>query len=300
MQVDAINTASCNYNFGEVSQIERKSTGSAESLFLQNKLEEIKDKQGVIGNIWNGFKETFDVGTTESECENLVQGYLNGSVSFEEAIQYLEDFDKKQTNMTDLAVNVITGIGGIATATVAAASGPIGWGVALASGAPTGALIKTGLKTLDRATNDIDGDALNLKQMAKDGITGALTGATSAITSGVGAGIRAKDFGLSVINGTKCGAICGGATGVVTYMTDVAFGDTDFDFGDLAMNTLSNTFVSGTVGAFVGGGMYGSASVIGTTGKQVATSVNKTIAKDSLASSLRKALAMEERNLLQA
>ena len=36
---------------------------------LLSKMEEVKDKQGFIGNIWNGFKEITGFGLSESDTE---------------------------------------------------------------------------------------------------------------------------------------------------------------------------------------------------------------------------------------
>ena len=101
----------------------------------------------------------------------MLEKYKNGQISLEEAMEYIEDFEKKQENAVNLISNIATGIGSIALATTAVAGGPIGWGLALAKGAPIGAAIKTGLKTLDRATNNVEGDELDGKELIKDAIT---------------------------------------------------------------------------------------------------------------------------------
>ena len=299
--VDAISSKNYEYSIPNENYFNAGvKVNSKDSIFLEEKLEEIQDKQGIFGNFWNGVKEITTLGVSSSDCESMLEKYNNGEVSFDEAVKYLEDYEHKQETMTNLQANILTGIGGIAVATTAAAAGPIGWGLAIAKGAPIGAALKTALKTIDRATNDIQGDEFDAKQMAKDAISGAMTGATSAVSSGVGIGIKTGNFGLSVLNGTKCGLVCGSASSAANYLTDVAFGDEDFDLNELTTDTLTGAFVSGTVGAVVGGGMYGIAQSAGEVGKETTKELAKTIIKDSTSSTARKVLGQAERNIIAA
>lgn len=262
-----------------------------ESIFLEDKLKSVSDKQGFMGKIFNGVKEITDLGQSYSDCEKMLDKYKTGKISFDEALQYIENFDKKQTSGVNLLSNITTGVATIA-ATVVTGGG------AIIVGAPLGAGVKTGLKALDRATNNVKGDVLDGKTIAKDMVTGALTGATSAVSSGVGAGIKAGNFGLAVRNGAKCGLLCGAASGAGTNLADVAFGDRDFDLGDLAKETALSAFVSGTVGAGVGAGMYGIANAMGDVGKETAKTTTQTIVADSASSTTRKILGQGEKNLL--
>lgn len=271
------------------------------SQILDAKLAEVKDKQGFLGSIWNGFKELTGVGQSGSDCENMAERYKKGEVSFDEAVEYIAKYDKKQKNMSDLGANIVTGVAAIATATKLAAvltSGPIGWVSALVFGAPVGAIVKAGVKLLDRATNNVKNDEFDAKQITKDVISGAITGTTSAVSSGVGVGIKAGKFGLAVSNGTKCGVQCGALSGASSYATDVVFDkDKKFDFGEFAKITATSAFVSGTVGAAVGAGMYGLSDNVG---QEVSKTIRQTIIDDSISSSSRKILGQAERNILSA
>ncbi len=265
---------------------------------LEDKLKQVQDEQGFLGKSWNGFKEITGLGVSNSDCEKLLDKYNNGEISFEEAVQYIEDFKSKQETMSELGANILTGIGAIAFATTALAAGPIGWIAAIAKGAPIGAALKAGIKTLDRASNNVEGDTLDAKQITKDTISGALTGTTSAVSSGVGAGIKAGKIGLSILNGAKCGAICGSVSGAASYLTDVAFeDDKEFNAGELVKNTATSAFVSGTVGAVVGGGMYGLSANVG---KEATKTLGQTIVADSTSSTTRKLLGQGERNILSS
>jgi len=279
-----------------VGQINMLSSGVSKIAQLESRLKEVKNKQGVIGSLWNGFKELTDTGVSSSDCNSMLEKYKRGEVSFDEALEYINSFEKKQDNMTDLWANILTGITSIAIATAAAGSGPVGWALAFAKGAPIGAAAKTIIKLLDRATNKKHDDEFDIKQMTKDAISGAITGTTSAVASNVGIGIKAGKIGVSVANGTKCGAQCGALAGATSYLTDVTLDkDKYFKLEDFAKNTITSTFVSGTVGGVVGAGMYG---LSGNVGKDVSKSLTKTIIDDSASSSSRKILGVVEKDLL--
>ena len=261
---------------------------------LDRKFAQVKDKQGILGNIWNGIKELTGTGISESKCESVLEQYKQGYISFDDALEYIESFDRKQNNMTDLESNIATGIGAIAVATCLA-SGPMGWIAALAFGAPVGAALKPIIKTLDRFTNNVKDDEFNAKQIMKDTISGAVVGATSAVSSGVGAGIKAGSFKLAVSNGGKCGAQCGALAGSTSYLTEVAFEkDRRFNLQEMAEVTMSSAFVAGTVGSLVGAGMYKASKTVG---QDVSKSLKDTIVEDSVTSSSRKVLGKVERSI---
>ena len=267
--------------------------------FLEKKLTSIQDEQGVLGNIWNGIKEFTSLGVSESDCINMLEKYKNGEINFEQAVDYLDEYDSKQENASGLLSNILTGIGGIAVATAAATTGPIGWGLAFLKGAPIGAALKTGINFIDRATNDVEGDAFDAKQMTKDAVSGALTGAASAVSGASSLGykalsskgiVEAGTVAADVVKGACCGMECGAMSGAGTYMTDVVLDDKDFEFDELLANTATSALVSGTVGSVVGVGLNG---------------LNKTgfanfgtVTRDSISSSTRKVLGAETKDML--
>jgi len=268
----------------------------SESEILASRLEQVDDKQGIFGNIWNGIKEITTLGVSMSDCESMLEKYNKGEVSFDEALEYINEFDSKQASGTGLLENILTGIGAIAMA----GAGPVGWGLAFIKGAPIGSAIKSALGILDRATNDIEGDALDGKQVIKDAVSGALTGAASAVSGSqcyIYKGLEnasllpASNLATQTIKGGLCGVECGLMSGTASYMMDVAFGDREFSFGDLTSNALTSAFVSGTVGGAVGAGTLG----LETSG---IINSNASVAKYSVLSSARKALGTGEREIL--
>lgn len=281
--VEAIQNASYQAPY-LVSPIGQEKGKTDESIFLEEKLKGVKDEQGFIGKMWNGVKEFTNLGRSESDCENMLDKYNNGQISFEEAVKYIEEYEKKQENMAGLFKNIATGTGAIALTIAAVGTGPIGWGAALAYGAPIGAALKTGISMADRATNNVDNDVLDGKQIAKDAISGAITGTTSAVSSGIFAGVKEGKVAVSLANGAKCGAQCGALSGSTSYLTDVALDeDKEFNFGDLAKSTVSSAAVSAGVGAAVGGTVYGLSG-----GKVASLSTGATIARDGSLSASRK------------
>ncbi len=264
--------------------------------FLEQKLEAIDDEQGILGNIWNGIKEFTTLGVSKSDCEGMLEKYKNGEISFEEAVNYLDEFDSKQETMSNLLSNIITGVGAIAVA----GAGPVGWGLAFIKGAPIGAAIKAGIGILDRATNDVEGDAFDGKQITKDAISGVLTGAASAVSGSQcfiykgleGASmLPASNLANQALKGALCGVECGLMSGSASYMTDVAFGDKEFSFGDLTNTALTSAFVSGTVGGAVG------ATTLGLENSGI-INPNGSVAKYQVLSSTRKVGGVAEREVL--
>lgn len=272
-----------------------------ESLTVTNVFDrwsQIKAKQGFIGKAWNEIKEATNFGQSASDCESMLKAYKNHEITTEEAMEYIEAFNKKQNDMTNLFANITTGVASIALATVTCGAGvSIGGLAALKLGAPIGMLTKALIKLTDRATNKVKNDELDTKEIIKDVVSGATAGAASAVSSGVSAGIKAGKIGVSILNGAKCGAICGSASSAINYLADTALDeDRNFSFGELVTNSVVGAAVSGTVGGVVGAGIYGINSSLGNIGKEVVHSTGEQIVIDSTSSSARKTLATIFRN----
>ena len=275
-------------------------TYSSYGNYLLERFEEIKSNQGFLGNFCDGVKKTFNLGASEKKCESILNDYNEGKISFEEAIDYIEKYDKEIDSAKNLVANIVTGIGAIAVATPFAPAG-IGLRIALTFGAPAGALIKTAINTLDRATNDIKGDDIDLKEMAHDAIDGAVVGTTSAISSKMLSGVKDASLSKTILNSTKCAIPCGAIGSGVQYLNDCAFDENkNFNFGELTKVSASGALFSGGAGVLVGGGFYGVESVLKHTGKQVAHSLGEQIAMDSVTSSARKIISHTERNVIAA
>ena len=220
---------------------------------LKNQFETAQDEQGFLGKLWNGFKNLTGLGLSSNDVQDKLEQYENGEITYDEAASVIAEYKTKQDGAADLIANTVTGlaVAGVSVATGGAGAVLIGLGV--------GAGAKAGLKTVDRATNNIEGDALDSKQILKDGITGAVDGVTSAITAGM---VSVPTAGATVmttakqglVQGAKAGAITGAATGATQYTTDCAFdNDKEFTLSGLLATTAQSTITGGVFGGITGG-----------------------------------------------
>ena len=220
---------------------------------LKNQFETAQDEQGFLGKLWNGFKNLTGLGLSSNDVQDKLEQYENGEITYDEAASVIAEYKTKQDGAADLIANTVTGL---AVAGVSVATGGAG---ALLIGLGVGAGAKAGLKTVDRATNNIEGDALDSKQILKDGITGAVDGVTSAITAAM---VSVPTAGATVmttakqglVQGAKAGAITGAATGATQYTTDCAFdNDKEFTLSGLLATTAQSTITGGVFGGITGG-----------------------------------------------
>lgn len=220
---------------------------------LNEEFQLAQDKQGFFGKLWDGFKNITGLGLSSDDVENKIKQYESGKITYDEAIKSIESFEEKQNGAVNIIANTFTGL---ATATLAVATGGIG---AIFAGVLIGGATKMGIKTLDRATNNVQGDALDAKQLIKDAVSGAVDGAVSAATAGLlkapVAGQAVKEsIKQGVIQGAKAGAISGAATGAADYTIDVALeDDKEFEFDDLLITTAQNATAGAVFGGIFGG-----------------------------------------------
>ena len=230
---------------------------------LENKLSEAKDRQGIFGSLWNGLKNLTGLGTNTNKCEQAIEDYKNGKISYEEADSIISNFSSKQESSVNLAANILTGVVAVAVVGSAVLTGGLSLGV-IAAAAGAGAATKAGLKFIDRATNKVEGDALDGKQILKDSLSGAVDGAVSVATMGIGtSAVTAKTVAeqtlketikQGAIAGAKAGAISGAVTGASDYTIEAAIEeDVEFNVGDLAKSTALNAAGGALAGGVLGG-----------------------------------------------
>ena len=231
---------------------------------LEEQLSMVQDKQGNMMEAWDDFKGFVGIGTSSEKCEKAIMEFKMGKISYEEALAEIEKFNSKQDSSLDLFSNIATGITAIVAGTAVAVSG--GTLAPIAAGAIAGAVTKAGVKTADRATNEVDGDALNAKQITKDALSGAITGAIGVKTAGTAGNPFQNGFSIGstklIEGGTgaciaRCamtGAKTGAMSGAANYSIDCALEeDKQFNLKDFATTTATNSFFSATVGAIMGG-----------------------------------------------
>lgn len=244
----------------------------ASILALEEQLAAVQAEQGCIMKGWDKLKGSVNLGTSSEKCDEAIEKYKNGEMTFDEAMAEIEKFDTKQSNSLDLFSNIITGVGAVVAATAAAAA-VVGTGgaaapviAAVAAGAGAGAVAKPLVKVTDKATNDVEKDITG-KQVAKDALSGAISGAIAGATMGNGSAVTAtgevakagakasisQSIKTSAINSAKTGLVTGSISGSSGYMLDCAFDENkEFNVGELAVNTATGALVSGAVGGIMG------------------------------------------------
>ena len=242
-------------NNGEVSIFSQQETTNPINQginSLNESFSEIQDEQGLIGKLWNGFKNLTGLGLSSNDVQEKIEQYEQGEITYEEALDTIESFSDKQEGAVNLIANTITGV---ATAGITIATGGAG---ALLMGAAIGGAAKAGVKTLDRATNNVEGDSLDAKEILKDTVTGAVDGMVSAATAGI---IKAPIAGQTVkqavkqgaIQGATSGAITGGVTGAADYTVNTIADDEEFTFEGLLKTTAQNAITGAVFGGVLGG-----------------------------------------------
>lgn len=219
---------------------------------LSEAFNEVQDEQGLLGKLWNGFKNLTGLGLGSNDVQEKIEQYEQGEITYEEALNTIESFSDKQEGAVNIIANTVTGV---ATAGVAVATGGAG---ALLMGAAIGGATKAGVKTLDRATNNVEGDALDAKEIVKDSLTGAVDGMVSAATAGL---IKGPIAGQTVkqavkqgmVQGATSGAITGGVTGAADYTVNTIADNEEFTFGGLLQSTAQNAITGAVFGGVLGG-----------------------------------------------
>ena len=250
--VQTASTNALNNNSIFVSDETAVNTVSADAEALKQQFDAVQDEQGILGKLWNGFKNLTGLGLGSNDVEAKIEQFQNGEITYEEALKTIESYDEKQEGAVNIIANTATGI---ATAGIAVATGGAG---ALLMGAAIGGATKAGLKTLDRATNDIQGDALDVKEIIKDGVTGAVDGAVSAATAGMFKGAVAgqtvkEAVKQGAIQGAKAGAITGAATGATDYTVNTIADGEEFTVEGLLGTTAQNAVTGAVFGGLLGG-----------------------------------------------
>lgn len=223
---------------------------------LQNALNNAKNEQGIIGKFWDGAKGLTGLGLSSKKCQSYIDAVNGGQMSYEEAYNNVLKYQSKQKG----AVNIISGIlsGTLAAAAVGFMPSGASKAKTILAAAGVGAAAKSGIKTADRATNNVQNDALNPKLIVKDGMSGALDGAVSAATIGIGkdavlsAKTKTEAIKQGAVAGAKGGAISGAVMGAGDYTIDCAFGDQKFEADTLITNTAYGAAAGAVSGAVTG------------------------------------------------
>ncbi len=227
---------------------------------LKAQYAQVQKEQGFLGKMWNGIKNVFSTKYSSKNIEKTIEQVEKGEISADEAQKMIGEYQERQKSGVNTLTSIASGLAVVGCVALAPFSG----GASLALGVALGAGTRVGLKTLDRASNDVKGDELNKKEMAKDAIVGGVEGLVTVATMGLGSAAvqTSKETGKVLVKetvktgikqGAKAGAIDGAATNAATYMADVAVGDKEFSGTELISTTTQGAAIGGTIGGVTGG-----------------------------------------------
>lgn len=225
--------------------------------YLETNFENIKDQNGLITGLWDSVKSASGLGVDSKECNDAVEAFKRGEIDFEQADKKLKEYARKQESSLNLFSNIAASIAALgvtaaAAASIAATGGTAAPLVLAAIAGGTGALTKAGFKLADRASNNVSGDALDLKQTAKDALSGAVTGSIAVVTMGTASSY--DTIGKAIFSCAKTGVETGAVSCGANYAIDTALDEKrDFDAGEFLMTAGEGALFGGAVGAFMGG-----------------------------------------------
>lgn len=199
-------------------------------------LKKAEESNGFIGKSWSWVKNTLDFGDSSNKVRELIETekkllaqfnsneqtrpkvfqkltgveytqenlekFLKGEIKLKSE-QALAGYNEGQEMAVDIAGDIISGIAAVGIYTAAVAAAPFSGGasilVGVAAAGASGALIKSGIKSLDAVTGGREYTADNFK---KDLATGAFSGVLAPITGGMGGAVGktvATRFGIQAV-----------------------------------------------------------------------------------------------------
>ena len=223
-----LNTSSATY----VPNFDGLSEGSFEK--LQTSYIEAKASQGLISKGIDTIKSLFSMKGTSKSAKKAIENYQMGTISYNEAMKEIENFEEKSKTSTDSITSAISAIGAFAGASIMKAKGGTTAKMfALAVG--LGAGIKTLMGIGERGTNQLAGDTLDATKLAKDLAQGSING---AITGGVSI-VSAKPSMVSTTSsGALTGTISGSLMGVSDYSINCIDENKEFSINDMIIQSL--------------------------------------------------------------
>ncbi len=164
---------------------------------LRQDLEKTKSEQGILGKLWDGFKNLTGIGAGSSKAQQAIEDYENGLITAEEMQKAVDGYKEGQKMAVDVVADIASGMLSIVVFGAATAlMGPVG---ALLVAGATGAISKVGIKAGDAA---LGGREYSGKDLLYDGVTGGINGLLGPITNGIGNTVTktiATKFGITAL-----------------------------------------------------------------------------------------------------
>ena len=216
---------------------------------LYDEFEQTREDQGIIGKLWDGFKNLTGLGAGSNKAEDAIKQYENGEISLEEAKEKLNGYQQGQETCVDVVGDIVSGIVAVGAFALAVPTGGTsliaGLGLAAAAGAGSKIAVKAGDAIMG-------GREYSGKDLLYDSATGAVNGLFAPVTNGVGACVTktvGKKLGLTVVKeGTKEAIEQGAKQGLKSIITQQGVDVIGGTFAKRALATASGMAIDGAIG----------------------------------------------------
>ncbi len=216
---------------------------------LYDELEQTREDQGIIGKLWDGFKNLTGLGAGSNKAEDAIKQYENGEISLEEAKEKLNGYQQGQETCVDVVGDIVSGIVAVGAFALAVPTGGTSLIAGLGLAAAAGAGSKIAVKAGDAITG---GREYSGKDLLYDSATGAVNGLFAPVTNGVGACVTktvGKKLGLTVVKeGTKEAIEQGAKQGLKSIITQQGVDVIGGTFAKRALATASGMAIDGAIG----------------------------------------------------
>ena len=216
---------------------------------LYDELEQTREDQGIIGKLWDGFKNLTGFGAGSNKAEDAIKQYENGEISLEEAKEKLNGYQQGQETCVDVVGDIVSGIVAVGAFALAVPTGGTSLIAGLGLAAAAGAGSKIAVKAGDAI---IGGREYSGKDLLYDSATGAVNGLFAPVTNGVGACVTktvGKKLGLTVVKeGTKEAIEQGAKQGLKSIITQQGVDVIGGTFAKRALATASGMAIDGAIG----------------------------------------------------
>ena len=177
-------------------QIQQSTTDISE---IKKDLQETKSKQGLIGKVWDKFKNLTGIGAGSNKAEKAIEDFEKGKISEEEMLKKVNGYKEGQKTCVDVFADVVSGIGAVFAFGLAVPTGGASLAVGLGVATAVGIGAKVGIKASDALLNDREYSG---KDLLYDTATGAINGLLAPLTNGLGNTVTktiGKKLGLKVV-----------------------------------------------------------------------------------------------------
>lgn len=216
---------------------------------LYDELEQTREDQGIIGKLWDGFKNLTGFGAGSNKAEDAIKQYENGEISLEEAKEKLNGYQQGQETCVDVVGDIVSGIVAVGAFALAVPTGGTSLIAGLGLAAAAGAGSKIAVKAGDAI---IGGREYTGKDLLYDAGTGSINGLFAPVTNGVGACVTktvGKKLGLTVVKeGTKEAIEQGAKQGLKSIITQQGVDVIGGTFAKRALATASGMAIDGAIG----------------------------------------------------